>query len=463
MRFATTLFLMSLLVVSGQMSPCQRARAADWPQWLGPDRDSVWREEGIVAELPDELSIKWRVPVKLGYAGPAVAEGRVFVCDYVRATGDIVNTPGGRDQLEGSERILCFDVPTGKQLWKHTYDRPYKMSYAGGPRCTPAVDGERVYTLGAEGDLLCLNTATGDVLWKKNFLADYGAETPYWGHSAHPLVDEKNVYCLVGGEGSVAVAFDKLTGTEVWRALSTKDVGYCPPTMIEHQGIRQLVIWHPESLNGLNPENGKLLWSVPLVPNYGMSVTAPRQLNNTLFASGMGSVGVLLDLDKLSKTTHLSETSGPKNTDGSAAILWRGKPKQSVYCCNSTPFLQDGMIFGCDNTSGALIGARLSDGERLWETFLPTTGQRRATYGTAFIVRHDKRFFLFGEQGDLILARLTKEGYQELGRVHLLEPTNNHAGRSVVWSHPAFAERCIFVRNDKELVCASLAANESGQ
>ena len=350
----------------------------------------------------------------------------------------------------------------------HTYNRPYKMSYAGGPRCTPAVDGERVYTLGAEGDLLCLDTSTGAILWKKNFLEDYDAATPYWGHSAHPLVDEKNVYCLVGGEGSVTVAFDKLTGTEVWRALSAKEAGYCPPTMIEHQGIRQLVIWHPKSLNGLNPENGKLLWSVPLMPNYGMSVTAPRQLNDTLFASGMGHVGVLLDLNKLSKITNLSGTSDPKNvhsknTDGSAAILWRGKAKQAVYCCNSTPFLQDGMIYGCDSTSGALIGARLPDGERLWETFLPTTGQRRASYGTAFIVRHGSRFFLFGEQGDLILARLSKSGYQELGRVHLLEPTNQHAGRSVVWSHPAFAERCIFARNDKELVCASLAAEESGQ
>ncbi len=120
------------------------------------------------------------------------------------------------------------------------------------------------------------------------------------------------------------------------------------------------------------------------------------------------------------------------------------------------------MIYGCDSTSGALIGARLSDGKRLWETFLPTTGQRRATYGTAFIVQQEKRFFLFGEQGDLILARLSKKGYQELSRVHLLEPTNQHAGRPVVWSHPAFAERCIFARNDKELVCASLAAEKSG-
>ncbi|NOX99425.1 MAG: PQQ-binding-like beta-propeller repeat protein, partial [Verrucomicrobia bacterium] len=391
------------------------AHAADWPQWLGPNRGSVWREEGIVAELPDELLIKWRVPVELGYAGPAVAGGRVFVCDYVRKTGDITNTPGGRDQLEGSERILCFDARTGKQLWKQTYNRPYKMSYAGGPRCTPTVDGERVYTLGAEGDLLCLNTSTGAILWKKNFLEDYDAATPYWGNSAHPLVDEKNIYCLVGGEGSVTVAFDKLTGTEVWRALSAKEPGYCPPTMIEHKGIRQLVIWHPESINGLNPENGKLLWSVPLVPNYGMSVTAPRQLNDTLYASGLGHVGVLLDLNKLGKIAKLSGTSAPKNsapknTDGSAAILWRGKAKQSVYCCNSTPFLQDDMIYGCDSTSGALIGARLSDGERLWETFLPTTGQQRASHGTAFIIRHGNRFFLFSEQGDLILARLTKEG-----------------------------------------------------
>jgi outer membrane protein assembly factor BamB len=442
-------------VATSQANHAADCHAADWPQWLGPHRDSVWLEQGIVAELPDQLPIQWRVPVKLGYAGPAVAAGRVYVCDYDRTEGEINNVPDGRDQLEGRERVLCFNARTGTQIWEHAYDCSYKISYASGPRCTPVVDGERVYTLGAEGDLCCLQADNGTVLWKKNFLQDYGAATPHWGHSAHPLVDEKHIYCIVGGAGSVAVAFDKLTGVEVWRALTAKAVGYCPPTLIEHLGVRQLIIWHPESINGLNPTNGGLLWSIPLAPNYEMSVTAPRQLDNTLFASGIGEVGALIDLDKL------NQVMGSGDTDGSAAVIWSGKAKRAVYCCNSTPYLEKGMIYGCDCKSGALIGARLADGERQWETFQPTTGKRRAAHGTAFLVKQADRFFLFGEQGDLILARLTEDGYQELGRSHLLEPTNESFGRPVVWSHPAFAERCIFARNDKELICASLAEDRN--
>jgi len=103
---------------------------------------------------------------------------------------------------------------------------------------------------------------------------------------------------------------------------------------------------------------------------------------------------------------------------------------------------------------------RLEDGQRLWQTFAPTMGgTSRRPYGTAFLVKHEDRFFLFSETGDLILARLSPQGYEEIGRVHVLEPTNHSFGRPVVWSHPAFAQRCLFARNDKELVCLDLKAS----
>jgi hypothetical protein len=162
-------------------------------------------------------------------------------------------------------------------------------------------------------------------------------------------------------------------------------------------------------------------------------------------ASGYGDVGVLLKLDD----------AGP-----AAEIVWRGKASNAVYCANSTPFLEDGMIYGCDVGTGALMGVRLQDGERLWQTFEPTTGgTRRERYGTAFLVKHEDRFLLFSETGHLILARLTPQGYREISRFPLLEPTSAVFGRNVVWSHPAFAQRSVFARNDKELVRVSLAAN----
>ena len=208
---------------------CSSVRGDDWPQWRGPNRDGVWRESGLLTDMPSgELPVRWRVPVDLGYAGPAVADGKVYLFEYEKRSGTIKNNPGGRADLEGLERLRCLDASSGDELWRHEYDRPYKLSYPSGPRCTPTVDGDRVYTLGAEGDLICLNTGDGSVVWSKSFAEEYGAETPIWGHSAHPLVDGDTLYCVVGGQGSVAVAFDKMTGAEKWRALSAYEAGVLP-------------------------------------------------------------------------------------------------------------------------------------------------------------------------------------------------------------------------------------------
>ncbi len=441
MRIPPVLFLPLLLLLSAP------AFAADWPQWMGPDRDSVWREEGILDRFPEEgLTVEWRVPVAYGYAGPAVADGRVFLMDYVVEAGEIRNNTGARDELEGTERVLCFDAESGELLWKHEYARPYRVSFGGGPRCTPTVDGDRVYALGAEGNLWCLDARTGRVVWSRDFVREYGARTPLWGVSAHPLVDGDKVFCVVGGEGSVAVAFDKHTGRELWRSLSANQQGYCPPTMIEHAGMRQLVIWHGEAINGLNLESGEVYWSVPLRPSHGMAIAAPRKLGPYLFASGYGRVGVLLKLS---------------DTRPAVDIVWRGEPSNAVYSSNVTPFLLEGTIYGCDIDTGTLMAVRMADGERLWQTVTPTMGDgRRGRYGTAFIVRHEDRYFLFSETGELILARLSPEGYEELDRTAVLEPTNDVFQRRVLWSHPAFADRSIFARNDRELVRMSLAAEE---
>lgn len=437
----STIILLLLVIL-----PFNTAAAADWPQWLGPDRASVWQEEGIVERFPEDgLKVKWRVPVGLGYAGPAVVGGKVYVMDYVLKSGKIENDPGGRGQLEGQERVVCFDAKTGGMLWNHASERPYELSYPSGPRCTPTVNEGRVYALGGHGNLTCLDAITGDVVWKKDLVKEYDAPTPMWGFAAHPLVDGDLLYCIVGGEGSVAVAFDKRTGKEVWRALSASEQGYCPPTMIEHAGVKQLLIWHTEALNGLNPQTGDVYWSLELKPAYGMSVTAPRKNGSFLFASAIGSIGALVKLD---------------DDKPAAEFQWRGKPKDAVYCCNSTPSIVDGVIYGNDCQIGSLMAIRVDNAERLWETFEPTSGgDRRASHGTAFIVRHQDRFFLFSEIGDLILANLSRDGYHEISRFHVLDPTNECFGRDVVWSHPAFANKSVYARNDKELVCVSLAAD----
>ncbi len=443
-------FLVALMVVMG---PATTTRADDWPHWMGPARDGIWRERGIVRRIPEGgLPVKWRAEVKGGYSGPAVAGGRVYLMDYDRREGEAANDPGTRNELYGKERVLCFDAATGKLLWKHEYERPYAISYASGPRCTPTVADGRVYTLGAEGDLHCLDAATGKPLWSKDFKKDYAAKTPIWGYCGHPLVDGDRLVCVVGGEGSVAVAFDRTTGRELWRNLSASEQGYCPPTIVGSGGSRQLLIWDADKLNALEPATGRLVWSQELKPAYGMSIMAPQVAETSagrmLFASGIGRVGAAYRLAP----------------DGSSAKLaWRGGPKNAVYCANSTPFIAGDTLYGCDCETGFLTAVNIATGDRLWETGEPTMGNRRGRHGTAFLVRQadptagEPLTWIFSETGDLILARLSPKAYTEIGRMHLLDPTNECFGRDVVWSHPAFADRCVFARNDRELVCVSLA------
>ncbi len=442
--------------LAGVLGLAGMSRADDWPQWLGPRRDATWRESGLAEAIPAAgLPVKWRVEVKGGYSGPAVADGRVYLMDYDRRQGTLANAPNDRTVLAGNERILCLDAATGALLWKHEYDCPYSISYASGPRCTPTVVDGRVFCLGAEGHLTCLDARTGRVHWAKDFQRDYAAPVPIWGFCGHPLVEGDALICLVGGPGSVAVAFDKETGRERWRALTASESGYCPPTMIESAGVRQLLIWDADNLNSLDPATGRVFWSQPLKPMYGMSIMAPQVADTprgrVLFASGIGRVGALFAL--------AADKPG-------ARVVWRGGPKSAVYCANSTPFIAGDAIYGCDCDTGMLTAVDLADGRRLWETTAPTTGgDRRGKHGTAFLVRQAAaapedgavRTWLFSETGDLVLARLSPEKYQELGRMHLVDATNECFGREVVWSHPAFANRCIFVRNDRELVCVDAA------
>jgi len=428
----------------GVMLVCATVTAGDWPQWMGPTRDGLWTETGIVESFPaDGLPVKWRVPIHGGYAGPAVASGRVFVTDYVPAGAAGENDPGKKIELNGTERVLCLDAVTGEEVWKHEYDCAYKISYPCGPRTTPTVDEDRVYTLGAEGNLFCLQTADGKVLWSKDLKQEYKTTAPHWGFSGHPLIDGDKLICLVGGEGSVVVAFDKLTGKELWKALSaSEEAGYCPPSIIEAGGTRQLMMWTPDAMNSLDPETGAVLWSIPLKPQYNMSIMMPRQSGDYLFASGIGEVGALFKLN-----------SGKP----AATVEWTGTPKTAAYCANSTPVVVDDVMYGVDCKGGQLRAVEFKTGKRLWESCAPTTGERRGGHGTAFLVKNGPRFFLFSETGDLILAKLTPKKYEEISRFHVLEPTGECFGRSVVWSHPAFAEKCCFARNDQEIVCVSLA------
>ena len=429
-------------------------RADDWPEWRGEGRLGVWTESGIVERFPDDgLRVVWRAPIRGGYAGPAVAGGRVFVLDYQE-------TPGTRT-MDGTERLVALNEQTGAVLWTHEWPTTYRNmlgSFATGPRATPTVAGNQVYVIGAGGMLRCLDTATGAVVWQIDTVADYDTTVPVYGISNAPLVDGPRLIALVGGEpDALVVAFDTMTGDEIWRALpATSEMGYSQPVIVEAGGARQLIVWHARALTSLNPETGDIYWEQEWAIGAGMAIVTPVRSGPYLLVSQFFNGSMMMALN-------------PDYPD--ARMLWRGRnrgelPDQTdgLHAVITTPLIIGDYIYGV-GSYGELRGLDARTGERLWQSAAMTPQER---YATAFFVRQGDRYFVLNEAGTLIIARFTPEGYVEIDRTQLIEPTSRtHGGasrrwgdRAVHWSHPAYANRHVVVRNDREIIRASLAADD---
>jgi outer membrane protein assembly factor BamB len=424
------------------------ARGADWPQWLGESRDSIWTETGIMERFPTQgPPIRWRAKIGSGYAGPVVAKGRVYVMDRVLAQeASKPSDPFQRGSITGGERVLCLNEADGKILWQHQYDCAYTVSYPAGPRVAPLVSDGKVFTLGAEGSLYCLDAESGKPLWSHDFKKELGLKTPMWGFAGHPLLDGKKLICLAGGAGSTLIAFDRNTGKELWRSITTEEPGYSSPILCTAGGKKQVILWQPEGVDSVDPETGHVYWSVPFKSRSGLTVSTPRFSGDSLFCTSFYNGSIMLHLDP---------------TKPAAETAWRtlkGNEKDTTHL-NSiicTPFFDRGYIYGVCSY-GQLRCLKAETGERVWETFQATTAGEPVRWANAFIIKNGTRFFLFNEGGDLIIANLSPKGYEEISRAHLLAPANTDPGRAVVWSHPAFANRCVYARNDNEIVCVNLA------
>ncbi len=410
--------------------------ADDWPQWRGHGRLAVWNETGLIDRFPETgLKVTWRVPVHSGYSGPAVAGSRVFVTDGRRTSGSKM-----------VERVLALDEQTGKILWSREWETNYsglEATFALGPRATPTVDGDLVYVLGAMGNLLALNVKDGSIAWQKNFVDDFAATIPSWGATGAPLVDGDRLITLVGGEPDAKViAFDKRTGDELWRALSSDwEPGYSQPIIVEAGGARQLIIWHPTAISSLEPATGRVLWEVPFQVDLGMTVPTLVQSGSHLLVTTFYNGARMLKLDEHKPA---------------ATLLWRGD-SFAPHSIISTPIVQGDYIYGM--SQGQLQCWELATGKQVWRTRDLIPG-RTTPFATAFFVRNGDRYFINTERGELVIAQLSPQGYQEISRTHLIEPTHPYAREpqgTVHWSHPAYANRHVIVRNDKEILRASLA------
>lgn len=418
--------------------------AEDWPEWRGEGRLGIWNETGILDRFPaDGLDVAWRVPLGGGYSGPSVAEGRVFVMDF---------TPGRHNA--GVERIVCFDEGTGELLWEHSWQTDYtglQLVYASGPRATPTVDGDRVYALGAMGHLAALAVEDGRVLWEKDFVKDLGAAVPVWGMPSAPIVDGERVIALAAGEPNAkVVAFHRDTGEELWRALSSDwEPGYTQPVIFDYAGKRQLVIWHPRAITSLDPGSGELFWEQPYIVSMGMTVSTPILSGPHLFVSSFYDGSRMLRLDE---TT--SEPVVAWESDGDSEIQ-----TDKIHTLINTAVIDGDYLYGIDSY-GQMRCLEVSTGRRVWESLDATAEKQRWT--AAFFVRQGERYFINNDRGELIIAKLTPDGYDEIDRTPLIEPTSKTVRRrelgAVHWSHPAYANRHIFVRNDREILKASLAS-----
>lgn len=432
------------------------AQAEDWPRWMGPKMDGVWRESNIIRSIPESgVPIAWRQPLGPGYSGPSVADGRLYITDRTAdegAGGTVENDIRKHGAIPGGERVLCLDAKTGEIIWQHQYDCPYKIAYPLGPRCTPTVDGDFVYTLGAMGRLICFENKTGNVVWERELTSDFGAKPPPWGYASHPFVEGDLLIVPVGGEGTAIVAFNKRDGEEAWRALTSTDVAYAPLVIFEDQGVRQLLTWHGDGIDSLNPQTGEVYWHVTFPDEKAQaaatSIVTPKIVGNQFFISEYYKGSLLLEIQSQPpgvREIYRTHVDDPRHQNSLNALM-------------TTPFYKAGLVYGVTG-DGVMRCVRWEDGQKVWDN--PTwLTKRPAPFATAFIVENEDSCILMCDDGQLMMGRFTPEGFESLGKTQLLEATSVARGRKVVWSHPAFANGHMFARNDKEILSADLRATK---
>ena len=421
---------------------CQ-VSADDWPQWRGPTRDGVWQETGVVEKFAAaQLPIQWRVKIGSGYSGPTVANGRVYVTDRLT-------------DPEQLERVVCVDAETGEKVWTHEYKCPYLgIGYTAGPRAAVTIDDGLAYSLGAMGNLFCLDAEQGTVVWSIDLNTEYKIQVrdreanrmPIWGMACSPLIYQDLVIIQVGAKDAGVIAFEKKTGKEVWRSLS--DPGQYSSPVLTRQADKDVVVcWTGASVAGLAPQSGQVYWRHEFLPkNMPIGCASPVILKDRLFLTSFYDGSLMLRL--LPEQTNVEQVwkqRGPSETETKA-----------LHSIISTPIMIDDHIYGVDSY-GELRCLDSDTGERIWEDL---TAVPKARWSTIHFVQNRDRVWMFNERGELIISKLTPDGFQEISRAKLIEPTMEQLRQrgGVCWSHPAFAMKSVFARNDNELVRADLSA-----
>jgi len=393
------------MLISAFLLLSTAAFSAEWPQFRGMKADGCSPEQGINKAWNEKApAVLWQIPLgDNGHAGPAVAGGKVFIIDH---QGD-------------QDVVRAIDIATGKDVWTFPYADPFKF-WNGFARTTPAVDGDRLYTLSASGQLYCLDIAAGKSVWSKNLVADFGGIMPKWGYAISPVVDgEKLIVCPGGADAGVA-ALNKNTGDVLWKGAPGEIAGYATPVIAVIDGKRQYVVFAGKALLGLDDAGGKVLWRFPWETRFDVNAAMPEVIGNTIFITSGYKHGCAL-----------IEVKGD-----TAAARWQNTNMQASF---NAPILVDGYLYG-NSDPGNLVCLELATGNLAWSQGGFDKGGLLAVDGTLIAIQ--------GATGDIKLVKLQATAYEELGA---LKPLGGQG-----WAPPVLADGKLIVRTTKALACIDL-------
>jgi outer membrane protein assembly factor BamB len=392
-------------------SSATRSSAADWPQWRGPDRTGISKETGLLKEWPKEgPPLAWKTTdLGGGYSTPSVAEGRIFGMSY-----------RGKDEV-----VWALEEKTGKEIWATKIATAVQLDRGEGSRCTPTVDGKKLYALGTNGDLVCLDVEKGEKLWAKNLPKDFGGGRPGWGYSESVLIDGDKLVCTPGGKNTI-VALDKTTGETIWKGAVPKADGahYSSVIAAEIAGQRQYIQFVRGGVVSVGASDGAFLWRYDAPANGTANCSTPIFHDGHVFAASDYGVGGGL----------VKVTKGDDKFD--AAQVYFDKSMKNHH---GGLVLVDGFLYG--EGGGQLRCVDFKTDKLGWEE--RRTGKGSVTYADGHLYFRNE-----GGKGTIILLEANPTEYVEKGRFDQPERSKNNA-----WPHPVVANGKLYIRDQGVLLC----------
>jgi outer membrane protein assembly factor BamB len=383
----------------------------DWPQWRGRNRDGISTEKGLLKTWPQGGPPKaWQVQgAGEGYSSFAVAQGKLY-------------TLGAR---QDTEYVMAFDAASGKKLWETPHGSRFSNDQGDGSRGTPVVDGDRIISLGASGDLSSLDAATGKVAWRKNVLQQFNGSNIQWGLSESPLVLEDRILVNAGARGASIVALRKTDGSVLWQS-GNDEAGYSSAVLHIVGGVPQAIYFTGERAVGIDTRDGRQLWSYNRVANRTANIATPIVRGNHVFlSSDYGTGAALLELTAAGGGVTAREvyfTNEMRNHHASSVLI-------------------GDHLYGF--SSAILTAMRFDSGEVSW---------RDRSVGKGAVVFADDRLYLFSERGVMGLAEANPQGYREHGRFTL------QTGARPTWSHPVVADGRLYLRDQDTIYAYDVRA-----